>query len=246
MKIPLIKPFINDDIKKRVLAVLDSGHLTEGPVTREFEESCRAYLGCKYCIAVTSCTVGLEVALRCLGVGKGDEVIVPDYTYPATADVVRLVGAKTVLVDVDPTTMLIDYDALVAAITPETKAILPVSLFGNPLDYDRLAAIKDKYGIFIIEDAACSLGSEYKGRKVGAIGDMAAFFLSLGTFMFVALITRKRSWFYPPAVLLGLTAVCRILAWLIHDAALAIPFIALEAIVACLLLVAARSLALED
>ena len=96
--------------------------------------------------------------------------------------------------------------------------------------------------------SAAALGMpllEAVGRST-QVGDMAAFFLSLGAFMLVALITRKRSWFYAPAVLLGLTAVCRILAWLIHDAALAIPFIALEAVVACLLLVAARSLALKD
>ena len=92
MKIPLIKPYITDSIKKRVCDVLDSGYLTEGPVTREFENKLKEYLGCGYLHTVTSATTGLEVALRALGVGPGDEVIVPDYTYPATASVISIVG----------------------------------------------------------------------------------------------------------------------------------------------------------
>ena len=175
MKIPLIKPYINRDIKRRVLAVLDSGQLTEGSVTSEYEQVCRAYLGCKYAIAVSSCTVGLEMALRCLNIGPGDEVIVPDYTYPATADVVAIVGAKVVLIDVDPKTMLIDYNALEAAINPSTKAVIPVSLFGNPLDFDRLTALKTQYGIYVIEDAAGAIGAEFKGSKVGTLADITVF-----------------------------------------------------------------------
>ncbi len=174
-KIPLIKPYITQELKDKVCKVLDGGFLTEGPVTREFEEAVKNYLGCEYALAVTSCTTGLELALRALGVGPGDEVIVPDYTYPATADVVAIAGATTVMVDVSPETMLIDYDALEEAITARTKAIIPVSLFGNPLDYDRLAAIKAKYGIYIVEDAACSLGAEFRGVKVGSQADLSVF-----------------------------------------------------------------------
>jgi dTDP-4-amino-4,6-dideoxygalactose transaminase len=177
MQIPLIKPFINEEIKKKVLSVLESGFLTEGPVAREFEEVCRKYLGCKHCIVVSSCTVGIEMALHCLNVGPGDEVIVPDYTYPATADAVAIVGAKIVLVDVDPGTMLMDYDALEGAISPRTKAMIPVSLFGNPLDYDRLNAIKEQYDIYIVEDAACALGAEYKSVRVGNLADISVFSL---------------------------------------------------------------------
>jgi perosamine synthetase len=135
----------------------------------------REYLGCRHALAVTSCTTGLEMALRALGIGAGDEVIVPDYTYPATADVVAIVGARIVLVDISCDTMLIDYDALEAAITEQTRAVIPVSLFGNPLDYDRLLAIKEKYGLFVVEDAACSLGAEFKGIKVGNQADIAVF-----------------------------------------------------------------------
>lgn len=174
-KIPLIKPYMDQQIKDKVCQVLDSGYLTEGPVTREFEQAVRTYLGCGYALAVTSCTTGLELALRALGLGPGDEVIVPDYTYPATADVVAIVGADLVLVDIDRETMLIDYDALEAAVTPRTRAVIPVSLFGNPLDYDRLGAIKEKYGLYVVEDAACALGAEFRGVKVGNQADISVF-----------------------------------------------------------------------
>lgn len=177
MKIPLIKPYINQEIKDKVLEVLESGYLTEGPVTKEFENKLKEYLGCKHVLAVTSATTGLEVALRTLNIGAGDEVIVPDYTYPATASVVPIVGAKAVIVDVCKKSMLIDYDEIEKAITPRTKAIIPVSIFGNPLDYDKLIAIKEKHNIYIIEDAACSIGAEYDGIKVGCQADITVFSL---------------------------------------------------------------------
>lgn len=175
--IPLIKPYIDEKIKKRVMDVLDSGYLTEGPVTVEFQNSIKNFTGCRHALAVTSCTTGLEMALRVLNIGPGDEVIVPDYTYPATADVVEIVGAKTVVVDIDYKSMLIDYDLLEKAITPATKAVIPVSLFGNPLDYDRLKKIKEKYGIAVIEDAACSIGAEYRNEMVGKFADITVFSL---------------------------------------------------------------------
>lgn len=176
-KIPLIKPHITDAVKKRVLEVLDSGYLTEGPVTKEFENSFAKFVNAKHAIAVTSCTTGLEIALRVLNIGAGDEVIVPDYTYPATASVAAIVGATAVIVDVNPDSMLIDYDKIEQAITEKTKALIPVSIFGNPLDYDRLNEIKQKYGLKIIEDAACSIGAEYKGGKVGSQADISVFSL---------------------------------------------------------------------
>lgn len=177
MKIPLMKPYITQELKDKVCEVLDSGYLTEGPVTKEFEEAFRKYIGCRHAIAVTNCTNGLEMALRVLGVGVGDEVIVPDYTYPATASVVNIVGAKIKIVDISSEDMLINYDALEDAITDKTKAIIPVSLFGNPLDWDRLNRIKDKYGLYMIEDAACSIGAEYKDEKVGTQADISVFSL---------------------------------------------------------------------
>jgi dTDP-4-amino-4,6-dideoxygalactose transaminase len=175
MKIPLIKPFMNDSIKKRVLDVLDSGMYTEGSVTNAFEEKIKDIVGCNFALAVTSCTTGLELALRCLNIGPGDEVIVPDYTYPASADVVAIVGAKAIIVDVNPYTMLIDYDELKKNITPKTKAVIPVSIFGNPLDYNILNELKKEFGFFIIEDAACSLGSSFNGTMTGNLADISVF-----------------------------------------------------------------------
>lgn len=177
MNIPLIKPFINKAIKEKVIEVLDSGYLTEGPVTKEFENNLKKYIGCKYLHSVTSATTGLEVALRALGIGPGDEVIVPDYTYPATASVIAIVGAKAVIVDVSKEDMLLNFDALEAAINKNTKAIIPVSLFGAPLDYEQLNVIKQKYNLFIVEDAACSIGAVYKGVKVGNQADITVFSL---------------------------------------------------------------------
>jgi perosamine synthetase len=177
VRIPLTRPFITDEVRTKVLEVLDSGYLTEGPVTHELETAFRDYIGCCHAVAVTSCTTGLEMALRCLGIGPGDEVIVPDYTYPATASVVAIVGAKAVIVDCSPDTMLIDYAAAEAAIGPRTRAIIPVSLFGNPLDYGRLDAIKARHGLAIVEDAACSIGAEYRGNKVGRQADITVFSL---------------------------------------------------------------------
>ncbi len=173
--IPLIKPYITDALKDRVCAVLDSGYLTEGPVTREFEQAVAELVNARRVLAVTSCTTGLELALRCLGIGPGHEVIVPDYTYPASASVVNIVGATAVLVDVDPATMLVDYDALEAAVTERTRAIMPVSLFGSPLDWDRLDTIKKKHDLFIVEDAACALGSTYQGKPTGSLADITVF-----------------------------------------------------------------------
>jgi dTDP-4-amino-4,6-dideoxygalactose transaminase len=173
--IPLIKPYITEEVKEKVLEVLDSGYLTEGPVTRKFENSVREHIGCKYALAVCNCSVGLEMALRALGIGQNDEIIVPDYTYPVTASVVNIVGATVVLVDVDPETMLINYDAVEKAVTNRTKAIIPVSIFGNPLDYDRLRKITQKHNLYLLEDAACSIGSRYGGKFVGNLADISVF-----------------------------------------------------------------------
>jgi len=176
-RIPLIKTLLPEGVKEKLWEVLDSGYLTEGPVTQEFEAAVRRDVGCGRALAVTSCTMGLEMALRCLGVGPGDEVIVPDYTYPATADVAAIVGARIVIVDVSRDTMLINYDELESAVSPRTRAVIPVSGFGNPLDWDRLSEIRKRHGIHMIEDAACSLGAEYRGVKVGNQGDISVFSL---------------------------------------------------------------------
>lgn len=175
--IPLIKPYITEEVKQKVSEVLDSGYITEGPVTKKLERLFKEYIKCNHALAVTSCTTGLEMALRTLSFGPGDEVIVPDYTYPATAYVVAITGAKAVIVDVSRNTMLIDYERIEKAITKKTKAIIPVSIFGNPLDYSHLSSIKKKYELHIIEDAACSIGAEYKGTMVGNLADISVFSL---------------------------------------------------------------------
>lgn len=175
--IPLIKPFVSREIKVAVEEVLDSGYWTEGPVTRELEAAFSAVTGAKEAVAVSNCTVGLETALRAIRIGPGDEVIVPDYTYPATAAAVAIVGARIVLVDVDPTSMLMDFNRLEEAITEHTKAIMPVSIFGNPLHYERLWKIQEKTGIKIIEDAACAIGATYQNRPVGSLADITVFSL---------------------------------------------------------------------
>lgn len=177
MKIPLCRPFINEETKAEVLAVLDSGMLTEGALTRELEALIAEYVGARFALAVTSCTTGLEIALRCLGVGPGHEVIVPDYTFPATAQAVLMVGATPVLVDVDPGTMLLDYEAARQAVSSKTQAIIPVSNFGNPLDYEQIDSLKREFGLFVLEDAACALGARMKGRPVGSLADISVFSL---------------------------------------------------------------------
>ncbi|MDJ0789330.1 MAG: DegT/DnrJ/EryC1/StrS family aminotransferase [Myxococcota bacterium] len=175
-RIPLMRPTVAPDTGERIAKVLESGMLTEGSVTREFESSVAAWLGVDRALSVTSCTTGLEAALRALGIGPGDEVLVPDYTYPATASVVRLVGAEVVLVDVEHDTMRVSAAALEAAITPRTRAALPVSLFGSPLDADVYGVMSDR-GITVIEDAACSLGAKLCDAPVGTLADLSVFSL---------------------------------------------------------------------
>jgi len=174
-RIPLIKPYVTQEIIDRVVEVLKGRYLTEGPTVREFERIVTDYVGSKHSIAFTSNTTGMETALRACGIGPGDEVLVPDYTYPATATVVQIVGATPVLVDIDRRTANIDYAQVRSVMTDRTKAILPVSLFGNPLDYTELKQLKDDFGVWIIEDAACSLGAESNEKKVGSLADASVF-----------------------------------------------------------------------
>jgi UDP-2-acetamido-2-deoxy-ribo-hexuluronate aminotransferase len=131
----------------------------------ELEECLAAYTGSKYCITVANGTDALQIAQMALGIGPGDEVITPGFTYIATAETVVLLGAKPVYVDINPHTYNLDPSLLEAAITSRTRAIIPVSLYGQPADFDEINAIAAKYGIPVIEDAAQSLGASYKGRK---------------------------------------------------------------------------------
>jgi dTDP-4-amino-4,6-dideoxygalactose transaminase len=174
-KIPLIKPFIPPETTQQIADVLASGQLTEGAVTRKFECMVRDYIGSRHALAVCNCTVGLEVALRAAGIGPGDEVIVPDYTYPASVSAVTMLGATAVLVDVEPDTMLVSAEAVRGALSARTKAVMPVSIFGNPLDYGPLLELRERHGFVLIEDAACSLGAAFNGRRTGTWADISVF-----------------------------------------------------------------------
>ena len=153
------------DIDAGIARVLAHGQYILGPEVAELEEKLAAYTGAKYCITVANGTDALQIAQMALGIGLGDEVITPGFTYIATAETVALLGAKPVYVDIDPRTCNLDPALLEAAITPRTKAIIPVSLYGQCADYDTINAIATKHGIPVIEDAAQSFGATYKGRK---------------------------------------------------------------------------------
>lgn len=153
------------DIDAGIARVLAHGRFILGPEVAELEEKLAAYTGAKHCITVANGTDALQIAQMALGIGPGDEVITPGFTYIATAETVALLGAKPVYVDVDPRTYNLDPSLLEAAITPRTKAIIPVSLYGQCANYDVINAIAAKYGITVIEDAAQSFGASYKGRK---------------------------------------------------------------------------------
>ena len=156
-----LKPQIDAAIQR----VLDHGQYILGPEVAELEEKLVAYTGAKYCVTVANGTDALQIALMALGVGPGDEVITPGFTYIATAETVALLRAKPVYVDIDLRTYNLDPTLLEAAITPRTKAIIPVSLYGQCADFDAINAIAARHGIPVIEDAAQSFGASYKGRK---------------------------------------------------------------------------------
>ena len=153
------------EIDAGIQRVLNHGQYILGPEVAELEEKLAAYTGAKYCITCANGTDALQIAQMALGIGPGDEVITPGFTYIATAETVALLGAKPVYVDIDPRTYNLDPALLEAAITLRTKAIIPVSLYGQCVDMDTINAIAAKHGIPVIEDAAQSFGATYKGRK---------------------------------------------------------------------------------
>ena len=174
-RIPLIEPVVGEEELANVEAVLDSGYMTQGPYADEMEETFASMVGTEHAITVTSCTTGMELALEAAGIGAGDEVIVPDFTHPATGNVVERVGASTVLVDVDRRTYNIDVDEVAAAVTEDTAAILPVAWGGQPLDHEPLQEIADKHDLVIVEDAACSANASFNGQPVGSQFDVSVF-----------------------------------------------------------------------
>lgn len=176
IKIPLIDltaqfASIREDVVQAVETVLSSGTYILGPQVAAFEEEMADFLGVKYAVGVSSGTDALILSLRALEVGQGDEVIVPAYTFFATAEAVSHVGATPVFVDIDPDTYCLDPTELTRRITRRTRAIIPVHLFGHPADLDPVMAIAKREGLSVIEDAAQAVGAMYRGRKVGSLGD---------------------------------------------------------------------------
>ena len=169
-------PLIGDAEIAEVVDSLCSGWIGTGPKVQRFEGVLSDYVGAAHCRCVSSCTAALILSLRVLGIGPGDEVLIPAMTFVASANAVEHAGATPVLVDSVPDgTGLIDLDAAQDAITPRTRAIMPVHLAGRPVDMDRLTAIRDEHDLLVIEDAAHALGAEWHGRKIGAFGNLAAF-----------------------------------------------------------------------
>jgi UDP-2-acetamido-2-deoxy-ribo-hexuluronate aminotransferase len=156
---------LKDKIEAGIQNVLTHGQYILGPEVKELEEKLAAYVGAKYCITCANGTDALQIAQMAFGIGPGDEVITPGFTYIATAETVAILGATPVYVDVNPKTYNLDVEQVEAAITPRTKAIIPVSLYGQCADFDAINAIAAKYNIPVIEDAAQSFGATYKGRK---------------------------------------------------------------------------------
>jgi UDP-2-acetamido-2-deoxy-ribo-hexuluronate aminotransferase len=157
--------FLKKEIDAGIQRVLDHGQYILGPEVDELEEKLAAFVGTKYCISVANGTDALQIAQMAFGIGHGDEVITPGFTYIATAETVALLGAKPIYVDIHPKTYNLDVELLEAAITPRTKAIIPVSLYGQCADFDAINAVASKYNIPVIEDAAQSFGATYKGRR---------------------------------------------------------------------------------
>jgi dTDP-4-amino-4,6-dideoxygalactose transaminase len=175
MKIPITKPFFGEEEKKTVLDTLEGGWVVQGPRVREFERLFEQFHECKHAIATNSATAALHLALVILGIKPEEEVIVPAFTHPSTANVVLYVGARPVFVDINLSDFNINPPEIEKKVTKKTKAIIPVHLFGQPADMHPIMDIVRNLRLRVIEDAACAHGAEYKGKKVGTIGDCGVF-----------------------------------------------------------------------
>jgi perosamine synthetase len=176
-EIPITRPHLTGEEGAAVAAAIASGWVSQGPRVREFEEAFAARVGAAAAVATTSCTTALALALHVSGVGPGDEVIVPSLSFIATANAVWHCGAQPVFADIDPRTYNLDAAAAERAITPRTKAIMPVHQVGLPADMDAFFELGERHGVTIVEDAACAIGAEYKGRPIGSLASLACFSL---------------------------------------------------------------------
>ena len=173
--LPFTRPTIDEETIQSVAEVLRSGWLATGPKVAELEAALSSYLGGRPVRTQTSATAGMEMALRACGIGAGDEVITPAMSFVATANVIVRVGARPIFVDVGLDSRNIDLDQVEAAITPRTRAIMPVHFGGLPVDMDRLYDIAARHKLRVIEDAAHAIGSSYHGRRIGSFGDLVCF-----------------------------------------------------------------------
>jgi perosamine synthetase len=174
-QVPLSRPDIGPQEEEYVLAALRSGVLGLGPYARNFEKEFAAFCGCEHAVAVSSGTAGLHLLVRAAGIGEGDEVVTAPISFVASANVMLYERATPVFADVDPDTFVLDPAAVEAAITPRTRAILPVHVFGYPCDMEALGAIADRHGLAIIEDACEAVGSVRSGKRIGGSGTPAVF-----------------------------------------------------------------------
>ncbi|WP_407455154.1 DegT/DnrJ/EryC1/StrS family aminotransferase [Methanobrevibacter sp.] len=175
IKVPIAKPIIGEEEIENVVEVLKSGMIAQGPKVEEFEEKYAEWIGAEYGIAVNSGTAALHVALLSCGIGEGDEVITTPFTFIASGNSILYTGAKPVFADIDLDTYTMDPDSIEDLITENTKAILPVQLYGQPADMERINAIAEKHGLIVIEDAAQAHGAKFNGENVGTLGDMSCF-----------------------------------------------------------------------
>ncbi|QWE12946.1 DegT/DnrJ/EryC1/StrS aminotransferase family protein [Polynucleobacter sp. AP-Titi-500A-B4] len=173
--IPFTRPSFNQETIDAVAEVLRSGWVTSGPKLAEFEATLSEYLGGRPVRCFANGTATMKIALQVAGIGEGDEVITTPISWVATSNVILSVGAKPVFVDIDPVTRNIDLNKVAAAITPKTRAIMPVYLAGLPVDMDQLYALAKQYKLRVIEDAAQAFGSQWKGKKIGSFGDLVSF-----------------------------------------------------------------------
>jgi perosamine synthetase len=168
--IPISKPYIGEAEKQAVMEVLDSGMLVQGPRVARLEEKFAAIGGTKFAVAASSGTTALHIALLAHGIGQGDEVITTPFTFMASVSSILYTGARPVFVDIEEETFNINPDLIEKAITPRTKAIMPVHLYGYPCNMDPIMAVAQKYGLVVIEDACQAVGAEYQGKRVGSFG----------------------------------------------------------------------------
>jgi perosamine synthetase len=177
MQVPFSRPYLRGDEGAAVAETIATGWVSQGPRVREFEAAFAERVGARDAVATTNCTTALQLALYVSGIGPGDEVIVPSMSFIATANSVWQNGAEPVFADIDPLTYNLDPASAEGAITSRTKAIMPVHQLGLPADMDAFLELGERYGLAIVEDAACAIGASYRGRAIGSLGPLACFSL---------------------------------------------------------------------